>query len=45
MKMHRRPNVIPLSLAAFFNDTGSDTAVSAILVLFLVHPEKSAQFG
>lgn len=44
MKVHQRPNVIPLSLAAFFNDTGSDMALSPILML-LIHVEKSAQLS
>lgn len=35
MKVHRRPNVIPLSLAAFSNDTGSDM-LFAFYPLFLV---------
>ncbi len=35
VKVHRRPNVMPLSLAAFFNDTGSDM-LFAFYPLFLV---------
>jgi hypothetical protein len=42
VKVHRRPNVMALSLAAFCNDTGSDMALSPILML-LIHAEKSAQ--
>jgi hypothetical protein len=35
VKVHQWPNVIPLSLAAFFNDTGSDM-LFAFYPLFLV---------
>jgi len=34
-KFHKRPNVLPLSLAAFFNDTGADM-LFAFYPLFLV---------